>query len=194
MELKSAGSVLIVGCVLSIGIALLGTNPLAPSGPSLGREVRIAFASFGVLLAVAAILLLTRNRDRASNVSSSIETSASEEAIPQRAQSDPLLLRPNQALLRLSAYEISFSDECVKDLQEFAIGEADLLRFVEQEFVGHANYFLYDLEDYVLPVRAGFLVFLDKVGSKICTRPLPPVFPMDLQILITRVVRIEEET
>ena len=31
-------------------------------------------------------------------------------------------------------------------------------------------------------------------ASKICTRPLPPVFPMDLQILITRVVRIEEET
>lgn len=77
----------------------------------------------------------------------------------------------------VSAYNCVFTEECKRDLSSLGLTQDDVIALVQGEFRSHMNYFRFDLEDYPLPVRTNYIVYLDKVQQRIefrrvvlCTR------------------------
>ena len=71
-------------------------------------------------------------------------------------------------------YKCVFTNECKRDMAELGLEERSVINLVESEFVNHINYFLFDLEDYPLPVRSSYIVYLDKVNDRIEFRKIIP--------------------
>ena len=73
--------------------------------------------------------------------------------------------------------ELEFLPECRSDLIKLNLDEQRLVRLVAAEFSSHMNYLRFDLEDYVMPLKASYLVYFDKIGFRLsfkriftCTR------------------------
>lgn len=167
LEFKEPAAVLMVLGAASIGLAFLGTNPLS-SGP-LAPDAKRNFLLLGAgLLAAAAALILWPRKNAAP--AAEIKPPAPAPEPP----ADPLLSKPTLAARSLEAYKIEFTDSCRADMERCKISKDQLILLVQMEFLNHVNYFLFDLEDYLLPVRQDYLVFLNKVDSSISFRGVTP--------------------
>jgi len=71
-------------------------------------------------------------------------------------------------------YEIHFSKELHNDISNLEITKNQLLDLVNNEFKNHINYFRFDLEDYAMPLRSTFILYLDKIGGSLTLRRLAP--------------------
>jgi hypothetical protein len=162
LEFKEPAAVLIVIAALALFVAILGIVPFASGFPPLALWSRIAFASLGMASLVGA-WAISRSKEQKT-------VDPPEKAYPPIDPPDPLLLEPNFSSRRLDDYDLKFSEECRANMRSLGLGEADVIKLVDYEFRNHVNYFLYDLEDYMLPVRSGFLVFMDKTNTRIAFR------------------------
>ncbi|MEW6351047.1 MAG: metallophosphoesterase [Thermodesulfobacteriota bacterium] len=61
----------------------------------------------------------------------------------------------------------SFTDACRSDIARLGVTEDQLIRLLKNEFRSHVSYLLYDLEAYPMPVRASYLVYLNKRGHQV---------------------------
>lgn len=59
-------------------------------------------------------------------------------------------------------------------METLQLHEAKILEMVQLEFTNHLNYFRFDLEDYPLPVRSSYIIYLDKVEKRIEFRKIVP--------------------
>ena len=89
----------------------------------------------------------------------SIENKRSSDLI-ERSLSD--LLRKN-----IREFNVVFTDDARNHLAKFMISGESLLDMLNKEFRSHVNYFIFDLEDYVMPVQRRYLVYLDKIGNNL---------------------------
>ena len=71
-------------------------------------------------------------------------------------------------------YTCVFTDDCRRDMESFQLNEQHVLDMVQLEFTNHLNYFRFDLEDYPLPVRSRYIIYLDKVEKRIEFRKIVP--------------------
>jgi predicted phosphodiesterase len=71
-------------------------------------------------------------------------------------------------------YSITFTDDCKSDISSLNLSEEHILNLVQGEFRSHLNYFRFDIEDYPLPVRPNYIVFLSKIGHDIEFRRVVP--------------------
>jgi hypothetical protein len=69
-------------------------------------------------------------------------------------------------------YKIKFTPKCLDDLERLKTNRDDILDSIQGEFRHHANYFLFDLEDYTMPLRGQFLVHMDKTGTSLVLKGL----------------------
>jgi predicted MPP superfamily phosphohydrolase len=75
---------------------------------------------------------------------------------------------------KVTDYTHVFTDPCRKDMKSLKMEESGVLDLVQNEFRSHVNYFLFDLEDYPLPVKGNYIIYLDKVGQRIEFRKIIP--------------------
>lgn len=85
-----------------------------------------------------------------------IETSSADGDVPDNAG-------PNY----IDGLDVRFLPDCLAQMSALGLSEADVRQLVQDEFRGHTNYFRYDLENYPLPVRNSFIVYLSKTGSRV---------------------------
>src|ERR1700730_7982904 len=64
-------------------------------------------------------------------------------------------------------YTCTFTEECKRCMEALSLDEEQALSLIQAEFVSHVNYFRFDLEDYPMPTRQDYIVYLDKVGGRI---------------------------
>jgi len=64
-------------------------------------------------------------------------------------------------------YTLIFTNECRSDIASLNMTEDDVINLVQGEFRSHLNYFVFDLEDYPLPVRTNHIVYLSKIEQRI---------------------------
>jgi DNA-binding response OmpR family regulator len=74
--------------------------------------------------------------------------------------------------LDIKNYACTFTEECRVDMKNLGLTKKGVLALVQNEFTSHVNYFRFDLEDYPLPVRTNYIIFLNKVGKRIEFRKL----------------------
>ncbi len=65
---------------------------------------------------------------------------------------------------RVTDYSCVFTTDCKQDMKTLGLSESDVLELVQSEFRSHLNYFLFDLEDYPLPLKSNYILYLDKVN------------------------------
>jgi predicted phosphodiesterase len=95
--------------------------------------------------------------------------------LPTSWRLSPSLSLPEVEVSRaITDYTLVFTEPCRKDMESLNIDELGLLGLVQNEFRSHVNYFLFDLEDYPLPVKGNFIIYLDKVGKRIEFRKIIP--------------------
>jgi|HubBroStandDraft_6_1064221.scaffolds.fasta_scaffold7101186_1 hypothetical protein len=63
LEFKELGAISLVAGVIALGLALLGTDPLKPSGPALVLWVRLCFAALGVVRVCYALMTSKQTRN-----------------------------------------------------------------------------------------------------------------------------------
>ena len=73
--------------------------------------------------------------------------------------------------------DVQFTDQARDEAAAQGLDRQDVLDLVESEFRSHANYFRFDLENYPLPLRSTYIVYISKVGLRLeiarflaCTR------------------------
>jgi len=74
---------------------------------------------------------------------------------------------PASDLQTLRDCECVFTDRCRRHLAALRMTEEALLELVQGEFRSHLNYFHFDLENYPLPLRSGYIAFINKTGPRI---------------------------
>ncbi len=89
---------------------------------------------------------------------------------------------PSQRGTNLNDYQKIFTSAAQEDLKAHRLTEGEVIQLVESEFVNHLNYFYYDLQEYPLPVQKGYLVMLDKTGSKIVIRTIKSATKNELEL------------
>jgi hypothetical protein len=62
---------------------------------------------------------------------------------------------------------MSFTPECDLQLSQLGLSRHELIDHLQQEFRSHINYFYFDLEDYIMPLKSRFLIYLDKVAAQL---------------------------
>ncbi|MEI7900916.1 MAG: response regulator [bacterium] len=60
-----------------------------------------------------------------------------------------------------------FTERCRGHLATLGTSEADVLALVQGEFRSHTNYLRFDLENYPLPLRSGYIAYLTKTGQQV---------------------------
>lgn len=60
-----------------------------------------------------------------------------------------------------------FTERCRGQLATLSLSEAEVLALVQGEFRSHTNYLRFDLENYPLPLRSGYIAYLTKVGARV---------------------------
>ena len=83
----------------------------------------------------------------------------------QLTSGEPLLLR---------GLMTDFDKHAMDDLRAMHMLPIGILQKLDQEFKNHINYFLFDLEDYIMPVGTDLLVYMDKIGKSIRIRRILP--------------------
>jgi len=68
------------------------------------------------------------------------------------------------------ADNIRFTKVALDNISALGISEDKVLQLVDHEFRGHMNYFLWDLQDYPLPVQQNYIVVLDKINQTLTIR------------------------
>lgn len=71
---------------------------------------------------------------------------------------------------KLKDYQIQFTKTALANIGSLGITEDKVIKLIEGEFIHHTNYFLWDLQDYPLPVQLNYIVVLDKVGKSLTIR------------------------
>ncbi len=74
----------------------------------------------------------------------------------------------------LKKYTIRFTKTASDNLSSLKISEDKVISLIENEFKHHINYFLWDLQDYPLPVQQNFIVILDKIEKAITIKAIRP--------------------
>src|SRR5579863_407560 len=52
-------------------------------------------------------------------------------------------------------------------MEALNLSQEQVINLVQAEFGSHMNYFRFDLEDYPMPTRQDYIVYLDKVGNRL---------------------------
>ncbi|MEI7901616.1 MAG: toll/interleukin-1 receptor domain-containing protein, partial [bacterium] len=78
---------------------------------------------------------------------------------------EPSLPSADSQLLHES--ECVYSKQCLVNLASLGLTKASLLELVQGEFRSHMNYFRFDLENYPLPLRSGFVAYINKTGNRL---------------------------
>lgn len=74
----------------------------------------------------------------------------------------------------LRDYSIEHTPACLDDLSRLHLTREDLFSLVQSEFRSHLNYFRFDLEDYMMPVKASYIVYMAKVGNSLAFKRILP--------------------
>lgn len=70
----------------------------------------------------------------------------------------------------LRDYKVFFTDTALEHVSALKLTQETIISLVESEFTHHINYFKWDLSDYPLPVKAGYIIVLDKVEDTVTFR------------------------
>jgi len=89
---------------------------------------------------------------------------------------------PHQLIRDIRQYRCSFTQHCRRHLARLRINEDGLLSLVQAEFASHANYFLFDLEHYPLPLGTQYIVYLHKVQDHIEFEQIVPATRNQIQL------------
>lgn len=79
---------------------------------------------------------------------------------------------PIETSSSLDDYEVEFTKSALDNIKVLGLTRGKVIELVENEFVNHLNYFLYDFQDYPLPVQNQFIVVLDKMEKKVVFRAI----------------------
>jgi len=72
---------------------------------------------------------------------------------------------PEGDSLTLQQSRCTFSKPCLVNLASLGLTKEELLELVQGEFRSHINYFKYALANYPLPLRSGFMVYINKTAE-----------------------------
>lgn len=70
----------------------------------------------------------------------------------------------------LRDYKILFTETALEHVSALKLTQETVINLVESEFTHHINYFKWDLSDYPLPVKEGYIIVLDKVENIVTFR------------------------
>jgi len=123
----------------------------------------IAAVVGGVATIGAAIVgIWAKNRSESKSKELAQSPSESRNTVPAAENSMAPPATPN-----FRRYKVTFLTECENDLATLKLDKSALIKLVESEFLGHMNYFVYDLEEYAMPVKAKYIVHIDKIDEKL---------------------------
>jgi len=74
---------------------------------------------------------------------------------------------PQEPSRSVRNYACAFTEECRLSMKMLGLDQERVLDLIDAEFVSHVNYFRFDLEDYPMPTREDYIIYLDKVGERI---------------------------
>ncbi len=73
-------------------------------------------------------------------------------------------------LYNLFSYDIKFTKIALDNISSLRINEDKVISLIDHEFTHHINYFLWDLQDYPLPVQQNYIIVLDKIDKSLTIR------------------------
>lgn len=113
-----------------------------------------------LILEIGRLLDAAKNRD--GGVPPPLPTPVPRPSSPVRATQSAV-----EEAESLDAYQIEFTDACAANLRTLALTPDQVRELVSAEFRSHTNYFRFDLEDYPLPLRSSYIVYINKIGLRI---------------------------
>ncbi len=136
------------------------------------------FSGIGVAVIVAMIGWIYRRISRQSggmdDQRSQVETISEPTNAPETHWNRLISSSQKEPSKDLKKYDIEYTPACLEDLARLRLTQDDLFTLVQSEFRGHLNYFRFDLEDYMMPVRASCIVYMDKIGNSIVFKRILP--------------------
>lgn len=70
-------------------------------------------------------------------------------------------------LVFFDKFKISFHENIKNAMMKFKLTEKQIIDLIKSEFRAHLNYFRFDIQDYPMPVKSNYIIYLTKIGTSL---------------------------